>query len=105
MTGPNIHQPVTRQDIRNNMIWKLVLLTHKSLAPLFLDMDTQKKPRMWQKKTGRPIWPIWTYSVCEYNEMKVQFTPDAPKNKSGPIQMIRMGKSICQKWFKNSSNC
>ena len=27
-------------------------------------------------------------------------TPDVPKNENGHIQMIRMGKSIQQKWVK-----
>ena len=27
-----------------------------------------------------------------------KFTPDAPKNENGLIQMIGMGKSICHKW-------
>ena len=28
-------------------------------------------------------------------------TPDAPKNESGFIQLIRMGKSIRHKWVKS----
>ena len=32
------------------------------------------------------------------NELKWKITPDAPKNESGLIQMIRIGKSIRHKW-------
>ena len=33
------------------------------------------------------------------NKMKKK-TPEAPKNESGLLQMIRMGKSIRHKWVK-----
>ena len=34
------------------------------------------------------------------NEIKIKFTPYAPKNENGLIQMIKMGKSIRHKWIK-----
>ena len=50
---------------------------------------------------------VWGYSVSWHvfhrNEIKINISPDVPKNESGLIQMIRMGKSKRHKWVKRGS--
>ena len=60
-----------------------------------MDIGKQNSPRCEAAKRG--------YSVCSLGFQKKKKrinTPDVPKNESGLIQMIRMGKSIRHKWVK-----
>ena len=66
-------------------------LTHLSLASLLWDIGKQYSPRCDAAECG--------YSVClekiyRKSELSFKITPDSPKNESGLIQMITVGKSI-----------
>ena len=48
---------------------------------------------------------LFAYRISSKNKMKIwKITPDAPKIESGIIQIMRMGKSIRQKWVNTSCN-
>ena len=43
-------------------------------------------------------------SFSSKNEIKIKISPNAPKNESGLVHLINMGKSIRQKWVKADLN-
>ena len=74
-----------------------VTLAHISLASFMGHRQTEK-----HRPTRRPIWGYSVYYFDFHRKFKRKKTnkktPDAPKNESGLIQMITMGKTIRHKW-------
>ena len=72
-------------------------LTHISLASFLWDIGKQNSPRCDAAKCGVQSGAILFAYIEKWN-----ISPDAPKNESGLIQMIGMGKFIRHKWVKYS---
>ena len=77
-------------------------LTHLSLASLLWDIGKQNSPRSDAAERGVPSGAVlFAKRIFTKNLFKkLKVTPDAPKNLSGPTQLIMMGKFIRQIWVK-----
>ena len=71
-------------------------LTHISLASFLWDISKQNSPGCNAAKRGVPSGAI-LFTDINKNE---KITPVSPENESRLSQMIRMGKSIRNRWVK-----
>ena len=78
-----------------------MVLTHLSLASLLWDIGKQNSPRCDATEPGVPSGAIlFQQRNFIKKEIKIQITPNIPKNESGLTQMITMGESIRHIWVK-----
>ena len=66
---------------------------------LLWDIGKQHSHRCDAAERGVPSWAIlFAWRNSSKNEIKDEITPNTPKNESGLVQLIMMGKSIYQIW-------